>query len=97
MEELAQKINKEIKASVEFQEYLFWKDKVESDSYLSKIKEEMDELKKTICKSKNDGLLDKYYEKEKIYRNHPVVKQYLNSKETINGLLRHIVDILSLN
>ena len=97
MEELANKINEEIRKSALYKNYLLIKNKIESDERLNSKKCELEELKKEICKSKNKDLLDEYYKKEKEYLNNPFVKEYLDLKAELKDLFKEIVDILSLN
>jgi hypothetical protein len=97
MEELANRINEEIKNSTLYKNYLSLKEKVENDSYLKVMKNELELLKNEICKSKNKDLLDEYYDKEKEYLNNSFVKEYLDIKAQLKELFKEIVDILSLN
>ena len=97
MEENANKINEEIKKSVVYKEYIYYKDCVKKSEYLMSLKVELDDLKKRICVNKDEKLLNEYYDKEKQYKNDLLIQEYINSKEQLNDLLKDIVDILSLN
>ena len=97
MEEIAAKINEEIKNSNVYKEYIFLKEKIEKNEYLANLNNELEMLKKEICSSKNEALVDLYYKKETEYKSNPIVKDYVRCKESLNELLKDIVDILSLN
>ena len=97
MDELAQKINEEIKKSNIYKNYVSLKEKIENDSKLVVIKDKLESIKKETCKSRDNKLINEYYELEKEYKNNIIVKEYLKSKEELNDLLKDIVDILSLN
>lgn len=97
MEKTATRLNEEIKNSDVYKEYVHYKSFVENDEKLLSLKRELDELKKSICASHNEDLVDQYYNKEKEYKNSPLMKDYIRSKEQLNDLLKDIVDILSLN
>ena len=97
MDNLASKINKEIKNSDVYKEYVYYKTSVEKDEKLITLKLELDALKKSICASRDEVLVDEYYNKENEYKNNPLMKDYIRSKEQLNDLLKDIVDILSLN
>lgn len=97
MEQLADTINKEIKDSFIYKRYLYLKKEIDENKELKSLKDELEKLKNVICKSKDKELVDLYYEKEKSYKKHPLVEEYLCVKEEVNDLLKDIVDILSLN
>lgn len=97
MEGLAKRINEEIKNSKLYKNYILVKRKVDGDEKLNSLKKELECLKKEICKSKNQELLDTYYAKEQEYFSNPFVKEYSELKAELKDLLTEIVDILSLN
>ncbi len=97
MEQLAKDINNKIKQSNLYKEYLFYKNQVESNEEIIKQKEVLEDLKKKICKDKNENDVEEYYKVEKEYKSNLVVKEYFKSKEELYNLLKDIVDILSLN
>lgn len=96
MEEIAEKINFLIKNSNAYKEYIECKEKVENDEKLLKLKKEMDYMKKKNCKSRDESLVNKYYELEKEYKNSILVKKYSESKEKLSQILNDICDILTL-
>ena len=97
MEQLAKDINNKIKQSNLYKEHLFYKNQVESNEEIIKQKEVLEDLKKKICKDKNENDVEEYYKVEKEYKSNLVVKEYFKSKEELYNLLKDIVDILSLN
>lgn len=97
MEEIAKKINNQIKSSIEYQEYSRLKNSLKEDTNLNSIKKELEELKQNICSSKNEKLVEVYYLKEQEYKNHYLVKDYLRSQQLLKELFKEIVDILSVN
>jgi cell fate (sporulation/competence/biofilm development) regulator YlbF (YheA/YmcA/DUF963 family) len=97
MDNLASKINEEIKNSDVYKEYMYYKISVEKDEKLMTLKTNLDALKNSICASRDEVLVDEYYKKENEYKNNPLMKDYIRSKEQLNDLLKDIVDILSLN
>ena len=97
MDNIANKINEEIKNSDVYKEYVYYKTSVEKDERLMALKTELDDLKKNVCASRDDRLVDEYYKKENEYKNSPLMKDYMRSKDQLNDLLKDIVDILSLN
>lgn len=97
MEELAGMINEKIKESAIYKEYLFYREKLEKDEGLAELKNKLDEMKKLICKDKDDNMIKQYYELEKCYKSNLVVSSFLKAEEELKSLLGNIVDILSLN
>lgn len=97
MKEIANKINDEIKKSIEYKEYTRLKKILEEDKTLNSMKEELENLKKEICSSKSEELIEVYYLKEQEYKNNYLVKDYLRSQEVLKELFKEIVDILSVN
>ena len=97
MDNLSLKINKEIKNSEVYKKYLALKEKIDNDLYLNKLKKEIEELKSNVCKTKEENLVNRYYETENLYKNNFIVKEYLATKDELEVLLLDIADILSLN
>ena len=96
LENSAKKINKEILNHPLVKEYLELKKAIEKDSELQRKRQELDTIRKELCKEKNGDseqyylLLDEYKKNSKIRR-----FEYLNNE--IKGLIVEISDILSLN
>lgn len=97
MEELSKILNEKIKKSNLYKEYVFYKNQVDSSEMICKQKNELERLKKRICKEKKEEDIDLYYKLEKEYKSNLLVKEYLNIKEQLYDLLKDIVDILALN
>ena len=97
MEKISAEINKKIKESELYKSYVFFKNVIEEDSYLMAKRNELECLKKDVCISKDEAIVDKYYELEKEYKSHYAVKEYFAVRDELNCLLKDIADILSLN
>jgi cell fate (sporulation/competence/biofilm development) regulator YlbF (YheA/YmcA/DUF963 family) len=97
MEDIAARINCQLKSSELYKRFVSLKSQVENDETLESLREKMETIKKDVCKSKNNGLEVKYYELEKEYNNKRLIKEYYACKEELNTLLKDIADILSLN
>ena len=96
MENLAIKINECIKNSEIYKSYIKCKNSLESNAELVNIKNNMELLKKEICKDKNNNLTEEYYILEKKYKDNVLVKEYERCKAELSCLLSDISDILSL-
>ena len=96
LEKTAKQINDLILSNPLVKEYLALKDEVENDPSLSKIREELDSMRKVICKDKSMSS-DEYYELLSVYKEDKRIArlEYLNDE--IKGLIVEISDILSLN
>lgn len=97
MDELSNKINQEIKKSAIYNDYVKLKKTIENDSYLADIKKRLQELKNEVCRTKDNSLINEYYELEKEYKSNSLVKDYLAVKDELNCLLKDIANILSVN
>lgn len=97
MDNLAREINESIKASDLYNRYLICKSNVEKNEELKEFRNLLDSLKETNCKNKNEKLINEYYEIERKYKSHPIVKEYDSLKKEVYELLASVSDILSFN
>ena len=95
MNELAEIINDSIKRSNVFKMYVTSKENLENNDKLNDLKNRMDSLKKENCRSKNQQLIDEFYELEQEYNNHVLVRMHKSCVSELYSLLGDISDILS--
>ena len=102
MDKLAALLNQELKNTDEAKQYFALKETLEKNEYiislLNVIKETQDEVKESL---KNNDL-ETYKIKSKTlevlkdeFINHPLVNNYINSRNDLYNLLEQIVNILS--
>jgi hypothetical protein len=96
LEELAKKINELIHSNDTVKEYLELKKNIENDEKLVQIREQLDALRKEICKDKSKDSSE-YFDLLSEYKNNCKIMRYEALKEKIGDLSVKISDILSLN
>ena len=86
------------KAAKELKDYLLTLPEVKEYLSLKKAYEEdssINELKKQIVRAKNENRMDDYSTYKKEFDEHPLVNNYLASKEEVNEILKEIAKILN--
>lgn len=94
MEKLAKEINESIKDSDVYKRYLICKKELDNNEEICLLRNKMDKLKKENCNKKEDSLINEYYDLEKEYKNHLLVKEYERLKSEVYDLLLEVCDIL---
>ena len=94
MEKIAKEINESIKESEIYKRYLISKEKLDNNKELCLIRNKLELLKKENCRSKEEVLINEYYELEKKYKSHVLVKEYEKNKSDVYDLLLEVCDIL---
>ena len=102
MNKLAKKLNEELKNTNEAQQYFALKKSLLSDEYINSLLDVINKTQKEMkeCLKTNDvegyKLKAKYLEvlKEE-FTNHPLLNNYIVSKNELYNLLEQIVNILS--
>ena len=104
MNNLAKKLNEELKKSNEAKEYFSLKEKLSNNPYINEllkvIKQTQDESKE--CLKNND--LENYKIKQKTlavlkeeFLNHPLINNYIVCKNELEQILQQVVSILSVD
>lgn len=96
MNKLAREINELLLNDPIIKEYLELKNNIESDQKLIAIRDELDELRRKVCKNK-DMDSKGYYDLLDEYKNDYRIKRYEALQKEIKEYLAEISDILSLN
>ena len=87
-----------IKATNELKEYLLSLNEVQEYLRLKKAYEEdpsLKELKKLIVRAKNENRMDDYKILKAKFDEHPLVNNYLSSKEEVKNILKEVSEILN--
>ena len=102
MDKLAKLLNDELKNTNEAKQYFALKESLEKDEYISSlfevIKQTQEEMKSLLKNNdlENYKIKAKYLEVLKDeFKSHPLINNYISSKEEVYNLLEQIVNILS--
>lgn len=95
MRKLANEINDLIKQSDVYKRYVVSKENIENNEYLKDLLEKMELSKMINCKDRKEEYISEYYELEKLYNNHILVKEYNKNKDDLMVLLQEVGDILT--
>lgn len=96
MNNLAKEINQLLLDNPTIKEYLMLKKEIEEDRSLQSLKNQLDVLRKEVCKDKEKDSKD-YFLLLDNYKKNAKVKRFESLKKEIHAYFVEISDILSLN